>query len=129
LLHASKQMATIPVREIEQRFGVAIPESELRFGGVIGIAELVDCVSEHGSRWFEGPWGLVLHNARPLPFVRFPGQLGIFHVPDELVGAPGSRRRRSSARLMGFNDFRILQGQETALGASRTAIPVHAPSK
>jgi hypothetical protein len=81
LIYASKQMATIPVREIEQRFGVAIPESELRFDGVIGIAELVDCVSEHGSQWFEGPWGLVLHNARPLPFVRFPGQLGIFQCP------------------------------------------------
>jgi hypothetical protein len=30
----------------------------------------------------------VLHNARPLRFVRFPGQLGIFHVPGELVAAP-----------------------------------------
>jgi hypothetical protein len=38
LIHASKQMATTPVHEIEQRVGVAIPESELRFGGVIGIA-------------------------------------------------------------------------------------------
>src|SRR5262245_43801859 len=38
LIHAGRQLAATPLHEIEQRFGIAIPESELRFGAVIGMA-------------------------------------------------------------------------------------------
>jgi hypothetical protein len=39
-----------------------------------------------GNRWFVGPFGFVLSAARPLPFVPWPGRLGLFEVPDEVVG-------------------------------------------
>lgn len=31
----------------------------LRFSGVIGVVEIVDCVSAHPSKWFEGEFGFV----------------------------------------------------------------------
>jgi hypothetical protein len=50
-------------------------------GGIVGEAEIVGCVTESPSRWFEGPYGLVIRNARPLPFRPCRGQLGFF-TPD-----------------------------------------------
>ncbi len=73
LIHTGRKRAATALGEIERRFGVDIPEQELRFGGIVGIVELVDCVSEHPSPWFEGPFGLVLRSPRPLPFVTMPG--------------------------------------------------------
>lgn len=51
-------------------------------GGIVGVANLVDCVTSHPSRWFTGPHGLVLADARPLPFRPWRGELGLFNVPD-----------------------------------------------
>lgn len=45
-----------------------------------GEAELVDCVTHHGSEWFTGPYGFVLDNAKPLPFTPCRGALGFFRV-------------------------------------------------
>lgn len=56
-------------------------------GGIVGVAEAVECVTSHPSRWFTGPYGLVLANARPLVFVPWRGQLGVFNVPDEFQGS------------------------------------------
>lgn len=50
-------------------------------GGIVGEAEIVDCVQASRSCWFFGPFGFVLRNARPLPFRPCRGQLGFF-VPD-----------------------------------------------
>jgi hypothetical protein len=85
LIHAS--IAITPLREIEERFGVMIPESALQFGGVIGVVDLIDCVEAHPSPWFEGPFGLVLRNARSLPFAPMPGKLGLFSEPERLSQA------------------------------------------
>ena len=47
-------------------------------GGIVGQAEIVDCVSSHPSRWFEGPFGFVLRDVRWLPFRPCRGALGFF---------------------------------------------------
>lgn len=47
-------------------------------GGIIGVAEVVDCVTEHPSPWFQGPYGYVISNAREVPFIPSPGELGFF---------------------------------------------------
>jgi hypothetical protein len=68
------------------RLGLALPTfSELPRGGIVGRARVVDVRREHDSPWFVGPVGLVVADARPLPFVPFKGSLGFFDVPDELV--------------------------------------------
>lgn len=54
---------------------------QLQRGGIIGIANIVDCVTSSHSRWFCGPYGFVLRNARPLPFLPCTGQLGFFPAP------------------------------------------------
>jgi len=51
-----------------------------RFGGIVGQAKITDCVLSHESKWFHGPWGFVLKNARPLPFEACLGRLGLFEV-------------------------------------------------
>lgn len=58
---------------------------DLETGGVVGLAEIVDCVTGHRSRWFEGPFGFVLRNRRPLPFVKWTGSLGLREAPKRLI--------------------------------------------
>ncbi len=55
-------------------------------GGIVGVVEIVDCVTEMDSEWFFGRYGFVLRNARPLVFTPCKGALGIFHAPID-VGA------------------------------------------
>ncbi len=47
-------------------------------GGIVGEAEIMDCVTRHESPWFVGPHGFVLAKARPLPFQPCRGALGFF---------------------------------------------------
>ena len=49
-------------------------------GGIVGEAELVDCVNASRSRWFAGPYGFLLRNVKPLPFTPCKGALGFFKV-------------------------------------------------
>ncbi len=50
-------------------------------GCIVGEADIVDCVRESKSPWFEGPYGFVLANPQaykePIPFK---GRLGFFEV-------------------------------------------------
>jgi hypothetical protein len=56
-------------------------------GGIVGEAEIVDCVTASRSRWFCGRYGFVIRNAKPLPFRPCRGMLGFF-TPDFTVSAP-----------------------------------------
>ena len=49
-----------------------------RTGGIVGMADLVNCVTSHDSEWFDGPYGWVLANPRPVPFYARRGKLGIW---------------------------------------------------
>lgn len=88
LLHASKGM-TVNEYWNARRFaagrmliGREFPgRSELERGGIVGEAEIVDCVDRSDSPWFVGPYGFVFRNAKPLPFHPCKGALGLFHVP------------------------------------------------
>ncbi len=59
---------------------------QLPKGCIIGKAKLIDCVRTHPSRWFCGPFGLVLNDTwlflEPIPYK---GALGLFDVPGELI--------------------------------------------
>ena len=55
-------------------------------GGFVGWTRVVDCVTDHPSRWKqEGSHGFVLRDSRPIPFVPWKGKLGFFNVPREAV--------------------------------------------
>lgn len=80
LLHASSTDDTDLVRYgLKKDFGIEIPDS-LLLGGIVGVATVIDCVSQHESRWFCGPHAFLLKDARPLPFRRFKGSLGFFET-------------------------------------------------
>ena len=92
LIHASKGMTHKEYEDCEWfmvRLGVyAYTQCQLpRFdnlerGGIVGDANLVDCVTEHDSIWFTGPRGLVLDDAHTRPFMPYKGRLGFFDVPE-----------------------------------------------
>lgn len=50
----------------------------LERGGIVGRANLVDCVRAHDSPWFFGPYGFVFEDAEPVPFEPCRGRLGFF---------------------------------------------------
>lgn len=89
LIHAAKGMTPKEYAEASDWAdfcGVSVPPiNELQRGGIIGAADIVDCVDDAESNWFFGPYGFKLANPRPLPFVPYRGALGFFNVPMELV--------------------------------------------
>jgi ASCH domain len=92
LIHASKKMTQDDFDDAFDTFDMAVPVSKdeslrrrARFihgpeqlGGIIGEADIVDCVDRHDSPWFFGKFGFVLANAKPLPLMPCRGQLGFF---------------------------------------------------
>src|SRR5262249_16255502 len=85
-VHASSNLFPIEERErirqwVWEGFDIELPDDDdLPRGGIVGQAAVVDVVERSSSPWFTGPYGLVLRAARPLPFRRYAGQLGFFHV-------------------------------------------------
>ena len=72
------------VDEIERRHGIAIPcfrEICEMTGGIVGTANLVDCVREYDSTWKEkGTYGFVLTQAKPVEFIPYLGRLSFFDI-------------------------------------------------
>lgn len=61
-------------------FDHLIPD-ELKVGCLLGTVEIVDCVSESTSKWFQGPYGFVLRNPQPLSCpIKYKGRLGLFDL-------------------------------------------------
>lgn len=81
-IHAAAGMTRADLAEASAfmaGLGVTVPHSSLfERGGVIGTAEIVDCVRASPSPWFFGPYGFILRNARPVPFIPRKGKLGFF---------------------------------------------------
>jgi hypothetical protein len=56
------------------------PKAAFQRGGIVGWADLHDCVDSHGSPWFFGPHGFLMRDAAPVEFRPCRGQLGFFQV-------------------------------------------------
>ncbi len=50
-------------------------------GGIVGEAVITGCVDRSDSPWFVGRYGILMREARPLPFIPCKGALRFF-VPD-----------------------------------------------
>lgn len=59
-------------------------DAALPRGGVVGLARIVDCVTEMDSPWFYGKFGFILRDATPLPLIPCKGALGFFSLPPEV---------------------------------------------
>jgi len=81
LIHAGLSKQDTPheaLTYIKRRYRVADLPATFETGGIVGLAEITDCVEHHRSKWFQGPFGWVLTNARRLPFKPCRGQLKFF---------------------------------------------------
>lgn len=66
-----------------QSLGVIPPHSaSLLRGGIIGVAEIVGCITRSCSPWFFGLHGFVLRGARAIDFIPCRGALGFFNWKD-----------------------------------------------
>jgi hypothetical protein len=72
------------MRLFARKRGVDLPE-EFETGGIVGMAQLEDCVTRSRSKWFEGPIGWVLSKPKRLPFIPSKGQLGLFDPPRRVL--------------------------------------------
>jgi len=83
LIHAGKKM------EEDMKFAYSLCHSQhitlpthFDRGGFIGVARITGCVTNSNSPWFEGPFGFVISDARPLPFYPYRGLLKLWEVRD-----------------------------------------------
>ncbi len=87
LIHASNGLTQVEIRDFTDFVRGAgllgpwltnVGMEAIHRGGIVGVADLVDCVEDHASPWFMGRFGFVLANARPLPFMPMKGARGFF---------------------------------------------------
>lgn len=88
LIHAGK---TYPKRdhlddwESWQHFCYPVDRDSM-VGGIVGIATITGCVTSSASKWWIGPVGFTLTDARPLPaLIPCKGELGFFDVPADVL--------------------------------------------
>lgn len=79
LVHAGYIFDEKGYDRVVEEMEIVLPEKDaFDRGGVIGAAEIIDCVRKYSSPWFFGPYGFILRNPRPLPFVPMKGKPGFF---------------------------------------------------
>lgn len=81
--------------DLEGHHGLLYPR-----GGIVGIAEIVDCVTSSASPWFVGEYGFVLRNARPIEFRPCKGALGFFTPDYEAQYAQPKAREPKAQRVV-----------------------------
>ncbi len=59
-------------------YDMPIMPEQYQTGGIVGTAEIVDCVSASDSVWFEGDFGFAIQNAALVEFRPYKGRLGFF---------------------------------------------------
>ncbi|MDD1499761.1 hypothetical protein PVA19_15165 [Agrobacterium sp. CNPSo 3708] len=81
-IHASQGMTRGEYEEAAEfmtSIGVTCPAAkDLQRGGIVGVTNIVDIVTELDSPWFFGPKGLILKESRAVEFAPSSGALGFF---------------------------------------------------
>ena len=93
-LHASttqtkKEYAAALALIADRELNITLPPiEELVTGAIVGLVDIVDCVTESDSPWFTGEYGWVLTNPRPgIPHTQ-KGQQGFFPVDYQFQEVP-----------------------------------------
>ena len=80
-VHAGMKVEKEAYDQVGGRVNIQLPPpSEIERGGIVGQSTILDCVENHASPWFFGPYGFVLDKSKPLPFRPMRGRLGFFPV-------------------------------------------------
>lgn len=103
LIHASKGLYKAYYDHLKENTDIPLPnKSDMDYGGVVGIANLVLCckpqqlpmhISEtqrkHFANVHDDYYGFLFEQASPLPFMPCRGKLGVFDLDlDALISAP-----------------------------------------
>lgn len=81
LIHAGKKFENETYYNVIKKLKIKLPPIEdFELGGIVGEAEIVDCVEKSKSKWFSGSYGFVMKNAKRKRFKPLKGQLGFFNV-------------------------------------------------
>jgi hypothetical protein len=89
LIHAGKAFDLERSRLLEAD-GFTVPRSSCPLGALVGIVTVTGCTNRPRDtieeRWFEGPFGFTIENARPFKRpIPYKGRLNFFDVPDALL--------------------------------------------
>ena len=107
LIHASAGLTQDEYRHAHSFITQAVGKTDARFvpfpsfdemqrGRIVGAVEIVDAVRESDSPWWMGPCGLVLRNARPIPFIPCAGTVApLFWTPTPAVLAEATASLRA----------------------------------
>ena len=68
-------------------------------GGIVGVADIVDCVEHSDSPWFVGRYGFVLANQRTVPFIPVKGALGFFDWRKNIIAPRAAEPPRQGSML------------------------------
>ncbi|MCP4259067.1 MAG: ASCH domain-containing protein [Planctomycetes bacterium] len=79
LIHTGKTCDRAGCIYIQDVLGIPVP-GKLPRGGIVGIVDIAGCTLQSDSKWFCGPCGFILENARELPFRPYKGRLRLFDV-------------------------------------------------
>ena len=86
-IHAGKKFDDSDYRFLKRKFDyINFPaRNQFQFGGIIGIVDLVACLEDHNSVWFEKNnfkrnYAWVLQNPRKTSFYPLRGQQGLFTI-------------------------------------------------
>jgi len=74
-------------KQVASEFGIEIPDwQDLPTGGIVGYSEIVDCVEESDSPWWQNKsrYGFKLANSTPCELIPCPGKLSFFESPVEI---------------------------------------------
>ncbi|WP_186425058.1 ASCH domain-containing protein [Cupriavidus metallidurans] len=82
-------------RVYSRHYGIEYPAREAMIGGIVGVATITDCVMQSESQWFNGPYGFVLADAKPIPFMPCKGALGLFDIPADVAAVLRDRAAMS----------------------------------
>lgn len=97
LIHAGKTLEPSYLEEVAESLLIELGDKAPRLpsfeqferGGLVGEVRMVGCVADHDSPYFTGPWGFLLRDAKPRPFVPYRGLQGFFNVPESEVASWG----------------------------------------
>lgn len=86
-IHSGKRIDESPAHDLRCGFHPvsyrsydirSVMPEKFETGGIVGVAEIYDCVTESDNEWFVGKYGFMIRNASPVSLIPCAGALGFF---------------------------------------------------
>lgn len=94
LIHAGKKFDHDMYEWIAENFAIDMPrKDEFQMGGVVGMVTITGMLRSppHYGPWLVGPCGWMLSDPKPLDFISWRGQLGLFDIDIDIEITSGDK--------------------------------------